>query len=54
MAEAIPEVVAALRSLGGRTDRPTVYLEYAAGMDLGRFAEIGEQLQDVEGVGLSG
>ncbi|MGH3672577.1 MAG: hypothetical protein ACRDSH_18405 [Pseudonocardiaceae bacterium] len=52
MAEAIPGVVAALRSLGGRTDRPTVYLEYAAGMDLERFAEIGEQVQDVEGVGL--
>lgn len=52
MAEAIPDVVAALRSLGGRTDRPTVYLEYATGMDLGLFAGIGEQLQDVEGVGL--
>ena len=45
MAEAVPEVVAAPRSLGGRTDRPTVYLEHAAGMDLGLFAGIGEQLQ---------
>ncbi|MGH3777947.1 MAG: hypothetical protein ACRDRR_19810 [Pseudonocardiaceae bacterium] len=44
--------MAALRSLGGRTNRPIVYLEYATGMDLGRFAEIGEQLQDVDGVGL--
>jgi hypothetical protein len=51
MAEAIPELVAALRTIG-RPDRPTVYLEYAAGMDPGRFLEIGELLRDDDGLGL--
>lgn len=51
MAESVPEVVGALRSLG-RPDGPTVFLEYAGGMDPCRFVEIGERLRDVDGVGL--
>jgi hypothetical protein len=51
MAAEVPQVVAALRGLG-RADRPTVYLEYAVGMDPGLFLEIGEGLRDAEGVGL--
>jgi hypothetical protein len=51
MAEAIPKVVAALSAMG-RAGQPTIYLEYAAGMDPGLFLEIGERLRDVEGVGL--
>ncbi|PZS21654.1 MAG: hypothetical protein DLM60_05990 [Pseudonocardiales bacterium] len=52
MADRVPDVVAALRALGGRPERPQVFLEYAAGMELERFAEIGEGLRDVEGVSL--
>lgn len=51
MAADVPQVVAALRGLG-RADRPTVYLEYAAGMDPALFLEIGEGLRDADGVGL--
>jgi hypothetical protein len=51
MAADVPQVVAALRGLG-RSDRPTVYLEYAAGMDPELFLEIGEGLRDADGVGL--
>ncbi|HEY3693045.1 MAG TPA: hypothetical protein VGL46_22635 [Pseudonocardiaceae bacterium] len=52
MAARVPDVVAALRTLGGRKERPYVFLEYAAGMEVERFAEIGEGLRDVEGVSL--
>lgn len=52
MAARVPDVVAALRALGGRPERPYVFLEYAAGMEPERFAEIGERLRDVEGVSL--
>ena len=51
MAADVPQVVAALRRIG-RPDRPTVYLEYAEGMDPGLFLEIGERLRDADGVGL--
>jgi len=51
MAADVPHVVAALRALG-RPDRPTVYLEYAAGMDPELFLEIGQRLRDADGVGL--
>jgi hypothetical protein len=51
MAADVPQVVAALRGLG-RSGLPTVYLEYAAGMDPELFLEIGEGLRAADGVGL--
>jgi hypothetical protein len=52
MAARVSDVVAALRALGGPPERPYVFLEYAAGMEPERFAEIGERLRDVERVSL--
>lgn len=52
MAARVPDVVTALRALGGHAERPHVFLEYAAGMELERFAEIGAGLREVEGVSL--
>jgi hypothetical protein len=51
MAAAVEEVVDAMRTFA-RADRPTVFLEYAVGMDPGQFLEIGERLCDIDGVGL--
>jgi hypothetical protein len=52
MAERLPEVVATMRALGtpspGHANRPMVYLEYAAGLPVDVFADLGEQLADVE------
>jgi hypothetical protein len=52
MAERLPDVVDAMRALGmptpGRSARPMIYLEYAAGLPVDLFATLGEQLADVE------
>jgi hypothetical protein len=59
MATRVHDLVAGIRDLTGRLDgrvpapdRPYVFLEYAAGMDLERFVEIGERLADIERVSL--
>ncbi|MGH8902218.1 MAG: hypothetical protein ACRDYA_11185 [Egibacteraceae bacterium] len=56
MATRVPDLVAAMHELagrlGGRPDRPWVFLEYAAGLDLEQFVEIGERLRDLERVSL--
>jgi hypothetical protein len=52
MAANLSELLTALRMLGNERAQPTVYLEYAAGMDLGAFYEIGEGIRDVQGVSL--
>ena len=47
-------LVAGMRELNtclcGRPDGPVVFLEYAAGLDLGWFVEVAEKLQDAERV----
>lgn len=56
MATRVPDLVAAMQKLagrlGGRPNLPCVFLEYAAGMDLEQFVEIGERLRDLERVSL--
>jgi hypothetical protein len=56
MAARVPELVAAVHQLDARLGRepapPRLFLEYAAGLDLGTFVEIGRRLRDVERFGL--
>jgi hypothetical protein len=56
MATRIPELVAAVGELDARLRAgpalPRVFLEYAAGLDLDLFIEIGRRLRDVERFGL--
>jgi sugar phosphate isomerase/epimerase len=55
MAARTGELVAGLRELGGRLGRrpdgPTLFLEYAAGLELGWFVELAERLRDLPRVG---
>jgi hypothetical protein len=48
MAGRTGELVETLRELGGRPDRPYLFLEYAAGLEPGWFVEVAERLGDVE------
>ena len=50
MAARTDDLVKALRELGGRPDRPWLFLEYAAGLEPGWFIEVAERLRDVERV----
>jgi hypothetical protein len=50
MASRTDDLVEVLRALGGRPDRPYLFLEYAAGLEPGWFAEVAERLRDVERV----
>lgn len=53
MAAHTDDLVAGLRELGPRLDGgPYLFLEYAAGLDLGWFVEVGERLRAIEKVGL--
>jgi hypothetical protein len=56
MAARVPELVAAVRELDMRLGKepalPRLFLEYAAGLDLDLFVEIGQQLRAVERFGL--
>jgi hypothetical protein len=56
MATRVPELVAAIRELDARLRAgpalPRLFLEYAAGLDLDLFIEIGQRLRDVERFGL--
>lgn len=50
MAEKIPEVVSAMNKVtaaGGRAGSPTVFLEYAVGMEPERFVELAQQLAEI-------
>jgi len=54
MEAATDRLLAGMRELNSglreRSDGPVVFLEYAAGLDLGWFVEVAEQLQDAERV----
>lgn len=53
MAAHTDDLVAGLRDLGPRLHAgPYLFLEYAAGLDLGWFVAVGERLRDVRRVGL--
>jgi hypothetical protein len=52
MAERIPEVVSAMNRVTKterHLDSPTVFLEYAAGMEPERFVELAQQIVDIQG-----
>lgn len=50
MASRTDDLVETLRELGGRPDRPWLFLEYAAGLEPGWFVEVAERLRDAERV----
>lgn len=48
MAGHTDDLIQTLRELGGRPDRPYLFLEYAAGLEPAWFVEVAERLRDVE------